>query len=75
MFLTDITDQQKAKILAIHGTSDIKMRLIDMGVVKGAVLEVVRKAPLGDPIEIKIKNFYLSLRKSEAQNIEVEVLV
>lgn len=74
MLLTDVTDKQKAKILTIHGTSDIKMRLIDMGVVKGAIIEVVRKAPLGDPIEIKIKNFYLSLRKSEAQNIEVEVL-
>lgn len=75
MFLTDIQDKQKARIIAIQGASDIKMRLIDMGVVKGAVIEVVRKAPLGDPIEIKIKNFYLSLRKSEAQNIEVEVLL
>lgn len=72
MFLHELTDKQKAKILAVRGTSDIKMRLIDMGVVKGATIEVVRKAPLGDPIEIKIKNFYLSLRKSEAQMIEVE---
>lgn len=72
MFLHELADKQKAKILAVRGTSDIKMRLIDMGVVKGATIEVVRKAPLGDPIEIKIKNFYLSLRKSEAQMIEVE---
>jgi ferrous iron transport protein A len=48
--------------------------MVDMGVVKGVTLELVRKAPLGDPLEIKIHRFLLSLRREEARAITVETL-
>lgn len=58
-------------VLSIKGRGNIQHRLIDMGVVKGTKVFVVKVAPLGDPIEIKVKNFELSLRKNEAAMIEV----
>ncbi len=51
----------------------LRRRLMDMGVVAGTEVQVERVAPLGDPIEIKIKGFHLSLRKDEAEDISVEV--
>ncbi|MTK64768.1 MAG: ferrous iron transport protein A, partial [Methanobacterium sp.] len=48
--------------------------LMEMGFVKGAEVKVGRVAPLGDPVEIKIKGYSISLRKEEAQNIEIEIL-
>jgi len=47
-------------------------RILEMGVLKGTVLEIVRFAPLGDPIEIKVRGYHLSVRKEEAEQIEVE---
>lgn len=57
----------------VNGSGNIKFRLIDMGVVPGAKLQVIKYAPLGDPIEIKIKRFSLALRMHEASMIDVEV--
>lgn len=57
----------------VNGSGNIKFRLIDMGVVPGAKVQVVKRAPLGDPIEIKIKGFSLSLRVNEASMIDVEI--
>lgn len=74
MLLTDLTKGQKAKIINVSGSSNVTARLLDMGVVKGAVLELIRRAPLGDPLEIKIHNFLLSLRKEEANTISIEPL-
>ncbi len=54
------------------GDTEITSRLIEMGLVKGAEFEMVRRAPLGDPLEIKLKGFLLSLRLSEADFVEVE---
>lgn len=65
---------EKGKVLAIHGTGNIKHRLIDMGVVPGTEVRVMKYAPLADPVEIKVKNFELSLRVSEAATIDVEVM-
>ena len=56
----------------INGIGAIKRRLIDLGVTPGSRIAVQKYAPLGDPIEIKIKNYNLSLRKSEAAMIEME---
>jgi hypothetical protein len=47
---------------------------MEMGFIKGATLKVKRVAPLGDPIEIRIKGYYISLRKEEAKNIEIEIM-
>lgn len=63
-----------AEVTNINPEAGIRMRLIDMGLIKGITLEVIRYAPLGDPIEIKLKGFNLSLRLSEAQSIEVKLL-
>ncbi len=63
-----------AEIKKIGAIGEIKKRLIEMGVVPGARLEVERVAPLGDPIEIYIMGYHLSVRRSEADGIEVKPL-
>ena len=71
--LRELKPGEKGKITKIAGTGSIHRRLLDMGVVKGAEVEMERTAPLGDPVEVKIKGYHLSLRKDEAANIYVEV--
>lgn len=63
---------QKAKVVRVERKGPATRRIADMGVVRGAVVEVVKVAPLGDPIEIKVKGYNLSLRKSDAAGITVE---
>lgn len=74
MKLSELKVGQKAKIISISSKGVIKRRLMDMGVLQGETLQVEKVAPLGDPIDIVIKNYHLSLRKSEAEGIEVEVV-
>ncbi len=61
----------KATVVKLHGEGAIKRRIMDMGVTKGAELYVRKVAPLGDPIQITVRGYELSLRKSDAQMIEV----
>ncbi|MDO9543004.1 MAG: ferrous iron transport protein A [Kiritimatiellia bacterium] len=63
---------QKGRILKILGTGAIRRRILDMGLVNGAEVEVERVAPRGDPLEVKITGYHISLRKDEAANIFVE---
>ncbi|MFA6450561.1 MAG: metal-dependent transcriptional regulator [bacterium] len=70
--LADIPVGGKARITKVAAAGELRKRLIEMGMNKGAEVTVVRTAPLGDPIEIKLKGFHLSLRNSEAAKIEVE---
>lgn len=63
---------EKGIIESISGSSAIKRRIRDMGVTNGTLIEVVRVAPMGNPIEVKVKGYYLSLRKDEAADIVVE---
>jgi len=72
MKLSELGVGKKGKILRIGGDSVLKRRLRDMGVITGEIVKVEKIAPLGDPIDIVVKNYQLSLRKSEAENIEVE---
>ena len=60
-----------ASIVKISGTGSVRRRLLDMGATAGTVVSVKRVAPLGDPIEIKIKGYHLTLRKEEARRIAV----
>ena len=69
--LKDMKPGESGLIVALHG--NVKHRLIDMGLVKGTKIHVMKFAPLGDPVEIKVKNFELALRNSEAGMIDVEV--
>ncbi len=65
---------ETGKITQIGAIGPMKRRLMDMGVLVGEVVKVEKVAPLGDPIEITVKAYKLSLRKSEAEGIAVEVL-
>ena len=71
--LGELVPQEKATIVKVGGGKGIRRRLIDMGVVAGGEVEVQRVAPLGDPVEIRIKGYDLALRKEEADNIQVEL--
>jgi len=72
--LSDLSPGEKGVVKKVTGNSLIKRRIVDMGVVGGTVIEVRKFAPLGDPMEVKIKGFNLSLRKTEAEMIEIEIL-
>jgi Fe2+ transport system protein FeoA len=69
--LSELEDGQKARIVKINLAGDIRRRLSDMGLVNGGEIQLERVAPLGDPIEIKVKGYDLSLRKEIASEIEV----
>lgn len=62
---------QKAVIARVNGTSALRRRFIEMGIIKGETILIERNAPLGDPIEYFIKGYHLALRKEEAALIEV----
>lgn len=72
--MSEMKPGDRGTIKKINGTGNIKHRLIDMGVVPGTEVQIIKYAPLGDPIEIKVKNFNLSLRKNEAATIDVDVM-
>src|SRR5919206_4532681 len=60
-----------ARVLAVKGTGPVARRLMEMGVVPGAPVRVVKSAPLGDPLEVRVRNYHLALRRSEAETISV----
>ena len=65
---------QRGIIVRVGGQGPVRRRMMDMGLVAGAEVKVVRVAPLGDPVEFEVKGYSLSLRKSEARNVTVEVM-
>jgi len=73
--LTALKPNSKGRIVKIKGRGEANKRIVDMGITPGALVEVERVAPLGDPIEVKIKGYHLSLRKEEASNIDVELQI
>lgn len=70
--LAMISNGQRAKIKKLHARGKLLHKLLDMGFVNNAKIEVVREAPLFDPMELKILDYHLTVRKSEAELIEVE---
>lgn len=60
------------KVQKIHGEGAVKRRIMDMGITKGTEIYVRKVAPLGDPIEVTVRRYELSLRKADAEMIEVE---
>ncbi len=72
--LNEYSIGEKGTILKVSGDQRIKRRLFDMGVTPGAEVFLRKKAPLGDPIEITIRGYELTLRKSEAECVETEVI-
>lgn len=69
--LNQLKPGESGIVSKVNGRGPVKRRIIDMGMVSGTSLQVVKFAPLGDPIEIKLKGFNLSLRKNEAALIEI----
>jgi Fe2+ transport system protein FeoA len=65
---------QRARVLAIQGDDGLVQRLLEMGLLEGEEVEVLGFAPLGDPMEIRLRDYRLSLRRSEAARISVEPL-
>ncbi len=63
---------QTVKVIKLHGEGAIRRRIMDMGITKGVEIYVRKFAPLGDPIEIMVRGYELSLRKADAEMIEIE---
>jgi len=70
--LKDLRPGERARVLCCRGSGSVFQRLCEMGFIEGAPLRMVRYAPLGDPIEVELSDYHLSLRKAEAGMIEVE---
>ncbi len=72
--LTDLSPRDRAIIHEVRAHGALRKRLLDMGVIPGAEIAVVRVAPLGDPVEYLVKGYHLSLRRSEAEQILVHTV-
>ena len=70
--LKDIRVGKSAKVVKLHGEGAVKRRIMDMGITKGTTVTVRKVAPLGDPIELRVRGYELSIRKADAETIEVE---
>ena len=70
--LKDVTIGENVKVKKITGVGPVKRRIMDMGITKGVDIHVRKVAPLGDPVEITVRGYELSLRKADAEMIEVE---
>jgi Fe2+ transport system protein A len=72
--LHEVEIKSKVKVVQVAPESKIRRRIMDMGIVKGTEIVVEGKAPMGDPIEIQVRGYNLTLRKNEAKDIIVELL-
>lgn len=72
MTLNELKPGEKGQVEKLVGEGAVRRRIADMGVTRGSLVEVIRVAPMGDPIDLKIKGYHLSLRKCEAAGITVK---
>ena len=72
MTLDKLKTGESGIILKISGSGALRCRLLDMGLIQGTVVKKVKAAPFGDPLEITLRGYQLSLRKKEAEKIEIE---
>ncbi len=70
--LKDVRVGETAVVKRLHGEGPVRRRIMDMGITKGVQLQVRKVAPLGDPMELNLRSYELSLRKADAEMIEVE---
>ena len=70
--LRDVRIGSTAKVVRVHGEGALRRRIMDMGITRGVEIYVRKVAPLGDPIEIMVRSYELTLRKADAEMIEVE---
>ena len=72
MLLSQLKVGEKGAVTAVHGEGAVRRRLFDMGITPGAEVYLRKKAPLGDPIEISLRGYELTLRKAEAAQVEIK---
>ncbi len=72
MTLRNVKIGETCKVKRIHGEGALKRRIMDMGITKGVEIYVRKVAPLGDPVEVTVRDYELSIRKGDAELIEVE---
>ncbi len=70
--LRDVQIGTSATVVKLHGGGAIRRRIMDMGITKGTVVTVRKVAPLGDPMELSVRGYELSIRKADAETIEVQ---
>ena len=70
--LIEVMVGDTVKVVKLHGEGAIKRRIMDMGLTKGVEVHIRKVAPLGDPIEVTVRGYELSLRKADAEMIEIE---
>ena len=73
MTLKDLNPGQQGVVISIGEKGPMRRRIMDMGVTPGTSIKVIKVAPLGDPIEVNIRGYELSLRKTEAENIQMQM--
>lgn len=71
MTLKEVLPGKTVKVIKLTGTGPVKRRIMDMGITKGVEIYVRKVAPLGDPIEVTVRGYELSLRKTDAEMVEV----
>ena len=69
--LKEVKIGQTVKVVKLHGEGAVKRRIMDMGLTRGVEVYVRKVAPLGDPVEVTVRGYELSIRKSEAENIQI----
>ena len=70
--LKEVKVKDTVKVVKLHGEGAVKRRIMDMGITRGVEIYVRKVAPLGDPVEINVRGYELSIRKADADMIEVE---
>lgn len=70
--LRQVSTGQTVKVVKLHGEGAVKRRIMDMGLTKGVEVYVRKVAPLGDPVEVTVRGYELSIRKADAEMVEVE---
>ncbi len=70
--LRDASVGSTVKVLKVNGEGAVRRRIMDMGITKGAIINITKVAPLGDPIEVTIRGYELTLRKADAEMVAVE---
>ncbi|MBQ3488640.1 MAG: ferrous iron transport protein A [Clostridia bacterium] len=70
--LRDVKVGDTVQVVKLHGEGAVKRRIMDMGITKGVEIYVRKLAPLGDPVEVNVRGYELSIRKADAEMIEVE---
>jgi ferrous iron transport protein A len=63
---------EEARVISVEGNNPIAKRLMEMGIIPGVSVRVIKTAPFGSPLEVKVRGYHLALRKSEAETIEVQ---